>query len=77
MEPQIETDQKSVNSQEDDEEDEIAPRRPMRLASESEKQKEHLNIVFIGHVGKCPETFLPLVTQMIKPCFELVYLSDE
>ena len=59
MQPQIETDQKSVNSQEDEEEEEIAPRRPMRLASESEKQKEHLNIVFIGHVGKCHNTFLP------------------
>ena len=44
-----ETASEGVDSQEDDEE--VAPRRPMRLASESEKQKEHLNIVFIGHVG--------------------------
>ena len=39
------------NSQE--EEEEIVKPKPKRLLSEGDKKKEHLNIVFIGHVGEC------------------------
>lgn len=45
--------QGSNSQEEEDEEDEIIVKpRPKRLPSECEKVKEHLNIVFIGHVGE-------------------------
>ena len=41
----------ATNSQEEEEEEEeVKPKR--RLISEGDKKKEHVNIVFIGHVGK-------------------------
>ena len=66
--PTPDTESSAATSQEEDEEEAVTqPKR--RLISEGDKKKEHVNIVFIGHVGRWNvRHFESLICQAVCNC---------